>query len=51
MLLNDAIKEVYGFLKNDPSETVIFAVKMEQGSDTAEFQKLLHECIDKDPEY
>ncbi|MBQ9889988.1 MAG: phosphatidylinositol-specific phospholipase C domain-containing protein [Firmicutes bacterium] len=49
--LNDAIKEVYGFLKNDPSETVIFAVKMEQGSDTAEFQKLLHECIDKDPEY
>ena len=49
--LNDGIQEVYGFLKKNPSETVVFNVKMEQGSDVSEFQKLLHVCIDKDPEY
>ena len=49
--LDAGLKEVYSFLKENPSETVIFTVKMEQGSDTTEFQKLLHEYIDKDPEY
>ena len=49
--LNDEIKTIYSFLKDNPTETVIFVVKMEQGSDIAGFQKLLHECIDEYPDY
>ena len=49
--LDAGLKEIYSFLKDNPTETVIFTVKMEQGSDVAEFQKLLHKSIDKYPDY
>ena len=46
--LDDVLAQCYSFLEENPSETVVFAVKMEQGSDEAQFQKLLHSYIDKD---
>ena len=48
--LDDVLEQCYSFLESNPSETVVFAVKMEQGKDEAQFQKLLHEYIDKAPE-
>ena len=48
--LEDVLRECYAFLDDNPTETIVFAVKMEQGSDTEAFQKLLHEYINKDPD-
>ena len=48
--LEDVLRDCYAFLDANPTETIVFAVKMEQGSDTEAFQKLLHEYIDKEPD-
>ena len=45
--LDDVLDQCYRFLDEDPSETIVFAVKMEQGSDVAQFQTLLHKYIDQ----
>ena len=48
--LDAVLDQCYRFLDENPSETVVFAVKMEQGSDVAQFQTLLHSYIDQAPE-
>ena len=48
--LDDVLSSCYTFLEENPTETVVFAVKMEQGKDEVQFQKLLHEYIDKTPD-
>ena len=47
--LEEVLNECYAFLDANPTETIIFAVKMEQGDDVKTFQELLHSYIDKDP--
>jgi len=49
--LEDVLEECYTFLEANPTETIVFAVKMEQGDDVKAFQELLHTYIDKDPEH
>ena len=48
--IDAVLDQCYRFLDENPSETVVFAVKMEQGSDEAQFQSLLHSYIDKAPD-
>ena len=46
--LDSVLSMCYSFLESNPTETIVFAVKMEQGEDVASFQQLLHEYIEKD---
>ena len=48
--LSYVLSDCYAFLSDHPTETVIFAVKMEQGSDVAAFQNALNTYIQKAPE-
>ena len=48
--LGSVLADCYAFLEANPTETIIFAVKMERGEDIASFQKLLHQYIEKDPD-
>ena len=48
--LEDVLSDCCAFLEANPTETIVFAVKMEQGDDVKAFQKLLHQYIDKDPD-
>ena len=50
LTFEDAINDSLKFLDSNPTETVIFAVKMEQGEDVEAFQKLLHQYIEKYPD-
>ena len=46
--LSSVLAECYDFLAKHPSETIVFAVKVEHGEGGEAFQKLLHNEIDKD---
>lgn len=48
--LEDVLMQVYGFLSNHPTETVLFVVKQEGSGDIALFQKVLQEYTAKRPE-
>lgn len=48
--LQTVLEQVYGFLINHPSETILFVVKQEGAGDIALFQKILQEYIEKKPE-
>ena len=48
--LGSVLDDCYAFLEANPTETVIFAVKMEQGSDEAAFQSLLQSYISEQPD-
>ncbi len=48
--IGDALERCYIFLKEHPTETIIFAVKMERGDDAAAFQTALQRYIELDPE-
>ena len=48
LTLDSVLSMCYSFLDSNPTETIVFAVKMEQGEDVASFQQLLHEYIEKD---
>ena len=51
LYLEDVLKPCYDFLMSHPTETVVFAVKQEHGSETVEaFEKLLHAYIGKNPD-
>lgn len=43
--LGSVLKDCYSFLAANPSETIIFSVKMEQGDDVEAFQQLLDKYI------
>ena len=49
LTLEDALKDCYAFLTQNPTETILFNVKQEQGSDTALLQSLLDDVIQNDP--
>ena len=49
--LESVLQDCYAFLEANPTETIVFAVKMEQGDDVEAFQQLLHSYIDKDPDH
>ena len=50
LYLDSVLEDCYAFLREHPSETIIFAVKKEHGSETVEeFQKLLHDKIIENP--
>ena len=48
--LETVLEQVYAFLINHPSETILFVVKQEGSGDIALFQKILQEYIEKKPE-
>ena len=48
--LEMVLQQVYAFLTNHPSETVLFVVKQEASGDIAVFQKVLLAYIEKNPE-
>ena len=48
LALSDVLAECYDFLAKNPSETIIFAVKVEHGEGGEAFQQLLHNEINKD---
>lgn len=49
--LSDALADVYDFLENHPTETVIFCVKAENSSDDLSlFQQVFFEELDKNPQ-
>ena len=48
--LSSVLAQCYSFLSDYPSETIIFVVKMEQGSDLKSFQMLLDSYISKGQE-
>ena len=51
LYLDGVLESCYAFLDENPSETVIFAVKQEHGNEsTAEFQRILKGYTDKNPE-
>ncbi len=48
---DNVLSETYAFLKAHPSETVVFAVKQDHGSETPEqFEAALKNVIDRDPD-
>lgn len=49
--LEDVLEDVYAFLEENPTETVIFCVKAENGDDPVmRVQELLYQLIDKQPD-
>lgn len=51
LMLDDVLNDCYAFLSAHPSETIVFAVKHEHGSETPEaFEALLRTYIEKNPE-
>ena len=42
------MEDCYAFLRQNPTETILFNVKEEQGNDTARLQALLDEAVRKD---
>ena len=51
LTFDDVLAETYAFLKAHPTETVVFAVKHEHGSETPEaFEELLNGYIAQNPE-
>ena len=48
--LSMVLADCYGFLSDHPTETIIFAVKMEQGNDLLSFEQLLDSYIKKAPD-
>ena len=48
--LTDVLEPVYEFLKNHPTETVIFVVKQEGSGDMVQFQNALQNYILRNPE-
>lgn len=48
--LEMVLEQVYSFLINHPSETILFVVKQEGSGDIALFQKTLQQYIEKNPE-
>ena len=51
LVLDDVLADCYAFLTAHPSETIVFAVKQEYGSETPEqFEALLSAYIAKNPE-
>ena len=44
------LERCYVFLEAHPTETIIFAVKMERGDDAAKLQTILHDYIAMDPD-
>ena len=50
LLLEAVLEECYTFLEEHPTETVVFAVKKENGKDdTAAFEKLVQTYVEKNP--
>ncbi len=47
--IGDVLERCYVFLKEHPTETIIFAVKQERGDDTAAFQTVLQRYIELGP--
>ncbi len=51
LYLDDVLSDCYAFLKAHPTETIVFAVKQEYGSETpAEFETLLSAYIEQNPD-
>ena len=50
LTLADALEDCYAFLTQNPTETILFIVKQEQGSDTVLLQTLLDEAVRKEPD-
>ena len=51
LLLDDVLSDCYAFLSAHPTETIVFAVKHEHGSETPErFEALLSSYIEKNPD-
>ena len=51
LFLEDVLEPCYAFLTAHPSETIVFAVKQEHGSETvADFETLLNAYIEKEPD-
>ena len=51
LYLDDVLTDCYAFLKAHPTETIVFAVKQEYGSETPEqFEALLSAYIEKNPD-
>ena len=47
--LEDVLSDCYRFLRDNPSETIMFCVKHEHGNDLEQIQKVLNEQISLDP--
>ena len=50
LTLEAVLDDCCSFLEENPSETILFVVKMEQGDDVASFQQLLDGCIAENPD-
>jgi len=51
LYLDDVLEDCYAFLKSHPTETIVFAVKHEHGSESPEaFETLLGAYIEKNPD-
>ena len=50
LTIASVLERCYVFLEEHPTETIIFAAKMERGDDAAKLQTILHNYIEMDPD-
>ena len=51
MFLDDVLEQCYRFLDENPSETIIFSVKIERDCSTSDFQRLLKKYTDENTDF